>query len=202
VSIFDSFTRGVKAEAEVISGLWMHSFSVAVVCQELWRRRTNKKEGEIAFLCGLLHDLGKVIFFKLDPKAYAGFFRHEEGAERARLCDFEVETFGLDHAEAGAKLAKVWGLPPELALAIGRHHKADETDPPLVVAVALADQLVRSIKIGLEGDSVDQEELERLLTCLKCTEEECARLLESAERQKNYMEGFFILPVEPYRRPA
>jgi HD-like signal output (HDOD) protein len=53
VSIFESFTVGLKKEASLINQLWMHSFGVGALAQEIWRPRTDRVEAEFAFLCGL-----------------------------------------------------------------------------------------------------------------------------------------------------
>jgi HD-like signal output (HDOD) protein len=75
INIFDSFTKGAKSEAALISKLWTHSCGVGVLVREIWMRRSrNEKEGEFAFLCGLLHDLGKVVLFKTYPAHYSSIF--------------------------------------------------------------------------------------------------------------------------------
>ena len=45
VQLFDSFTRGMTCEAALINKLWMHSFGTGLLAQQIWGRRTNRKEG-------------------------------------------------------------------------------------------------------------------------------------------------------------
>lgn len=74
-----------------------------------------------AFIYGLLHDVGKIIFAQHMP---------DEMKKVADLCasspftwaQAEREVLGADHAEMGAKLAQKWQLSDELVSGIAGHH--------------------------------------------------------------------------------
>lgn len=83
---------------------------------------TQVQTGEEAFVCGLLHDIGKVILDEFLPAECA------EAAELSRVrkiptCKAEKEVIGVDHAEVGAKLAQKWKLPDGIADGIACHHE-------------------------------------------------------------------------------
>jgi HD-like signal output (HDOD) protein len=194
VNIFESFTRGMKKEAGLINKLWMHSFGSALIGQEIWVRRSNRKEGEFAFLCGLLHDLGKVVFFKYDSAHYAKMFSAEKQPEDPDICSLESESYGMDHAAMGASLAKQWGLPPDLATVIRKHHSPLSLEMPLVVAISMADMLAKQNKIGYDGDCKILTDLAKFQSMLNMSAEEYARLQVFAESKRIEVEEFFLLP--------
>lgn len=80
------------------------------------------QSGEEAFVCGLLHDIGKVILDEFLP---------DECAEAARISlleqitchEAEKRVIGVDHAEVGASLARKWKLPDGIADGIACHHE-------------------------------------------------------------------------------
>ena len=49
VNIFESFIKGMKSEATLIHKLWMHSFAVGFLAQEIWASKEGRKDGEFAF---------------------------------------------------------------------------------------------------------------------------------------------------------
>ena len=68
---------------------------------------------------GLLHDVGKLVL--------AANFREDyekalTAAENMPLCDAEREVFGATHAEVGAYLLWLWGLPDTVVEAAACHH--------------------------------------------------------------------------------
>jgi putative nucleotidyltransferase with HDIG domain len=191
VSIFESFTKGLKHEAAHINKLWMHSFGVGLTAQDIWIQRTDKVEGEFAFLCGLLHDLGKVVYFKQDPRRYSQIFAMEKEESDPDMCTLEVEGYGANHATLGAMLAEHWGLPPELATVVQQHHDPLAAKLPLVQAVSMADAVAKQTGIGYDGDNKVVLDLEALRTELAMGMEEFEGLLASAETKKKDVEEFF-----------
>jgi putative nucleotidyltransferase with HDIG domain len=191
INIFESFNRGMKSEVAQISKLWMHSFATALVVQEIWQRRGSRKEAEFAFLCGLLHDFGKALFFKADTVYYSHLFTRENKEGDGGISALELEAYGMDHAALGANLAMQWGLPPELSEVVKNHHCAAEFGSPLAAAVAMADALVREAKIGYDGDTVSRIDRAALLKKLSMTDEEYATLSLFTEKSKRCVEDFF-----------
>ncbi len=193
VSIFDSFTKGMKSEAVLIHQLWKHSFGVALLTQEIWTPRSNRKEGEFAFLCGLLHDLGKVFFFKRDPTQYSPLFAVEKSETDPDLLVYEQDQYGMDHPTVGCALAKRWGLPPDLAKAIAEHHNPVNCQMPLVAAVAMADSLTKQANIGYDGEKPLNLDLVGVQEILKMRPDEYERLSTSLTLRRRDVEEYFKL---------
>jgi putative nucleotidyltransferase with HDIG domain len=195
VNIFDTFTKGMKRKAYLVNKLWMHSFAAGLVAQEIWSRRSSKKEGEFGFLCGLLHDIGKVVMFKKDLDYYSVVFEKEKSDSEPDISGYEVERYGygMDHAAIGFQLAKQWSLPPELATVIRKHHDALCDCGPLVAAVAMADILVKQAHIGYDGDCKTPSYFMELQAHLQLPAQEYESLAAFAAGKREGIERFFKL---------
>ena len=136
--------------------LWKHALAVACTAEQLARRVGRTRAGGEAFVCGLLHDVGKIALDASLPKSYA---RVIDRVDRRRecICDVERAVLGLDHTVAGRRLLARWQLPDTIVDCAWLHHQAHDslpssvTDPALVQIVHLADNLVRRQRIGYSG---------------------------------------------------
>jgi HD-like signal output (HDOD) protein len=155
------------------------------------RRSRKEKEGEFAFLCGLLHDLGKVVLFKTYPSHYGSIFAVMKSEEDPAIYSYEAANYGADHAGIGEMLAKQWGLPPELASVIRKHHDPLAVGVPMVSAVMLADMMAKELRIGYDGDDGLYEGLSKLLPKLDITQSEFEHLTAFANRERENIERFF-----------
>ena len=98
--------------------LWANAVATAIACRML-SRQTNIDEGE-AFLCGLLHDVGKLIMVRRGSKLYENVL----GLVKAGK-DFvtaEEEVFDLNHVEVGRWIGEKWHFPESAVRAIAFHH--------------------------------------------------------------------------------
>jgi HD-like signal output (HDOD) protein len=191
VSIFEAFTKGLRSEVHQITQLWTHSFGAGLVAQEIQARRAPRADAEFALLCGLLHDLGEVVFFQQDPRGYSQIFAVDKSGTDLDMCAFETEHYGLTHATLGSMLVKHWGLPPELGTVVRYHHDARDSNSPLVMAVALADSLAKQAGIGYDGDNRLSPDLEEIREQLQMGMEEWERVCSFAVDKKRHVEAFF-----------
>jgi putative nucleotidyltransferase with HDIG domain len=138
---------------------WKHCVAVACAA-ELLASALPKPSGidpSEAFVCGLLHDLGKVALDAVLPKSFG---RVVEAAEmlRGNIADLERTVIGLDHMVVGKRLAERWNLPATIRDCIWLHGQAPSALPPnvksprLVNLVTLADTLVREQHLGYSGN--------------------------------------------------
>lgn len=196
INVFDSFTKGAQSEAALINQLWIHSCAVGLLAKKIWTRRSRGvKETEFAFLCGLLHDLGKVVLFKMYPAHYSSIFAVAKSRTDPTILTYELENYGVDHAAIGEMLAKQWGLPPELVSVIRRHHDPLAMQMPMIATVMLADLLAKELKIGYDGDDGPPEGLSKVLPKLDITQSEYDRLIAFASSERQNIEEFFGISV-------
>ncbi|NPA25217.1 MAG: HDOD domain-containing protein [Deltaproteobacteria bacterium] len=104
----------------VYRNLWRHSLATAILSRDL-AREDGFADVEVAFVAGLLHDVGKFILGHLHGEAYAGLLETYRQQPETDLCRLESEAFYCNHQEVGTLLAQSWGLPRELIRVISRH---------------------------------------------------------------------------------
>ena len=169
---------------QLLEGLWEHSVGTARAAGAIAERLRMRDVEEIA-LCGLLHDIGKVIVGQTFPVEHARI--RQVVAERNCLqIEAEAEVLGVSHAEVGMWLLKKWSLPPNMVYPIAYHHafhpRRDFADRTAVVH--LADILCRAKGIGYPGDRrlprLDPEAWQLLGLDLADVEEVCSYLTDES----------------------
>lgn len=139
-------------------GFWRHSLAVAVAA-ELIARQHAHLDGVVpaeAFICGLMHDIGKLALDHVLPKSYARVVDLTESSH-ANIAHVERKVLGIDHHTAGKRLAEQWGLGHAVADAIWLHGAAPGSIPDLehgrlVGLVGLADLHARRQHLGYSGN--------------------------------------------------
>lgn len=142
VKIWETFGR----DRPQLVSLWRHA-ALAGSCARLAARKLPSLHAEDSFVAGLLHDVGRAVLCLRFPESYLELTAGESG-DPDELCERERETFGVDHAQAGAWLGEAWRLP-HLIVESARHHHETLVpgmviDVPLVVA--LANRLVHRLE--------------------------------------------------------
>jgi putative nucleotidyltransferase with HDIG domain len=82
---------------------------------------------EHAFLCGLLHDVG----------ISATLIAVAESNASAPALEFLLAAVDGMHEQAGAQIAKLWHLAPEIVATVGQHHQYDPNRPNVPVLTAV-----------------------------------------------------------------
>jgi HD-like signal output (HDOD) protein len=103
-----------------------------------------KKTSDSCLVGGLLHDVGKLILASSWTKEYADVLA--AGGDGTSSFETEQEVFGATHADIGAYLLWLWGLPDTICNAVAFHHKPAEcSDKTFTAAGAIhvADVLER-----------------------------------------------------------
>ncbi|MGB2687935.1 MAG: HDOD domain-containing protein [Desulfobacterales bacterium] len=125
--------------------LWLHCSAVSI-CSQMIMERIFGLNGEDAFLCGILHDIGMIVEDQTAPDL---FYRvcntYDENSKP--ITDYEKEIVGTDHCAIGYLLAKDWKLPIEIQEGIQRHHKMlDHVSPSsLTGVIQLAEFIVSQL---------------------------------------------------------
>jgi HD-like signal output (HDOD) protein len=81
---------------------------------------------DAAFVAGMLHDAGKLVLASKLPEAYRERVA-EAGARGVPTFVAELERCGASHAEVGAYLLGLWGLPQAVIAATARHHRPSQS---------------------------------------------------------------------------
>lgn len=100
--------------------MWDHSIGTAIAGKVIAEGLPNAV-GEIVFVGGLLHNVGKTIMNNEAPKAYVEVMKKVYNDKMSAI-DAEMAVFGYAHPEVGFSITEKWGLPPELGSIIRYHH--------------------------------------------------------------------------------
>jgi len=149
-----------------ISDLWHHSMTVAAGAKALAHSEgLDQGAQEETFVGGILHDVGVLILASNFPDAY------DKAAElviseKVMIPTAEQELFGVTHAEVGAYLLGLWGLPAPILQIVGLHHRVhlqDESRMSPLIAVHIADVLcgIKEKHPMFETGRLDQVAIER-----------------------------------------
>lgn len=96
------------------------------------------------YTAGLLHDLGELVLASACQEDYTHAYDYAM-VNAVSLADAEKELLGCTHAEIGAYLLGIWGLPHPIVEAVAYHHRPSDCVgagfSPLA-AVHVADALV------------------------------------------------------------
>lgn len=109
--------------------LWKHSLAVAALSGEIVSLTGGgTAERDLAYLAGLLHDVGALVLSRIDD-GYGMFLAraadlHGKGEWDERdISELERAEMGIDHAEVGAIfLAERWRSPHPIPILVGHHH--------------------------------------------------------------------------------
>ena len=133
--------------------LWRHSLTVAALARRLAERA--RLNASAAFMCGLLHDVGKLVLGLHLGEPYWSVLEggDKRGADLVRL---EAESFGCDHATVGGWLLSLWRLPASIVEVVSDHHaKALERLPEVVTfADAVVTRVERHGSLTLPPDDL------------------------------------------------
>lgn len=107
---------------QLLSAFWEHSLDTATRCRAIAQAEgLNTNHQANCFTVGILHDIGKLVLAANDEKEYAALVARST-RERVPLYKKELEFYEATHADIGAYLLGLWGLPDEIITAVERHH--------------------------------------------------------------------------------
>ncbi len=161
-------------------GLYNHSLGMAVACESLAKRTSNRVSPAVAYTAGLLHDIGKVVLDQYVAEAIPFFYRRilEEGKD---LITSEKACFDTTHAETGCTLARLWGLPDVLYDPIACHHEPEKAEeyPELTHLVFFSDLILSRFTMGQELERMDARRLAESLDVLGFSRNQLPALIDT-----------------------
>ena len=104
---------------------WHDSFAVAATCK--WIAKFSYDDGETAFTCGMIHNIGELLIHILLPAECAEM--RKVVYKGARNADIEKNYLGFDFSEAGAELANRWKFPDAIVKGIRYQLDPLKADP-------------------------------------------------------------------------
>ncbi|MCL5097796.1 MAG: response regulator [Candidatus Omnitrophica bacterium] len=100
-----------------------HSLRVGLLARRIAKfEEGDEKLMEQAFTAGLMHDVGKLMLTESLSETYLKLIWKAQ-QQRRPLVEMEKEALHATHAEVGAYLLDLWGLPIPLVEAVALHHE-------------------------------------------------------------------------------
>jgi HD-like signal output (HDOD) protein len=132
-------TNGAGQHYEIsLEALCKHSVLTASIARKILAG--DQQRSEDAWASGMLHDIGKLVMVTALPNHLTEAISL---ASAKHIPDWQAEDelYGVSHAEIGAYLLGLWGLPSLIVEAVARHHKPQPAkdphlDVPIVVHVS------------------------------------------------------------------
>ena len=144
--------------------LWEHSYKAAFYAFNIVKNfRKDRNLLDDAYVAGILHDMGKIIFADVHPELLSKIkvFCSDRNLPPST---FEDLSAGMNHAEIGALIAEKWNFPDALVSSIRYHHDpaaAPEEYKDLVDTVYLANMFCELETGAVNYDQFDPAVLER-----------------------------------------
>jgi putative nucleotidyltransferase with HDIG domain len=142
--------------------LWDHSYKTAFYAYNIAKNFSKDRNLlDDAYVAGILHDMGKIIFSNVHPDLLAKIqdLCTEKNLPSSTLEDLAA---GMNHAEIGAMVAEKWNFPEGLICAIRFHHDPQAGPPEhraLMETVYLANMFCEYERDNVSFDQLDIEVL-------------------------------------------
>lgn len=145
--------------------MWDHSIGSAIG-GKIIASKFSPAIGEVAFVGGLLHNVGKTIMNNECAQAYSEVMQlvYNDGLSPIEA---EMQIFKYGHSEVGFKVTEKWGLPEELSKIIRFHHLSHLTPDEratitagsdlekTLACVEISTTLCRALGIGFRDKAAD-----------------------------------------------
>ncbi|MGC3990797.1 MAG: HDOD domain-containing protein [Chthoniobacteraceae bacterium] len=155
--------RDVGARGFSLGRVWNHSMATALAAQKIARFLGGRPEDiSNAYTAGMLHDIGKLMMASNLPGEYSeavGIAR----AEGIPMAEAERQVFGASHAEIGAYLLGLWGLPVPIVEAVAFHHRITEEHLWLLPLVAVHTASALENKVSSPMDKLVMQTVARCI---------------------------------------
>ncbi len=158
LSILNLSDNVIKAEFNY-KRFWEHSLAVVVGARVLIKYSNSSVHLELedAFICGLLHDIGKIIenqYFNREFRQAISLCKKKQ----INLTLTEDAILGFNHQHMGALIIRHWKLPKLFEYVVSHHNDPlanGDLQNPLVLynnAVHIANSIAKSINLGSARD--------------------------------------------------
>ncbi len=121
IHVFSSFTEDAELCRFSLADMQKHSIMVGRLAKDIVSvEKSDREVAEEAMIAGILHDIGKLILLKI-PRQYEKVeaFIEKSGCDRVEA---EYAVMKTSHAELGAYLLGLWGIPDNVIEPVAFHH--------------------------------------------------------------------------------
>ncbi|THB62846.1 MAG: HDOD domain-containing protein [Desulfovibrio sp.] len=150
ISVVSTFT-GIPKDLADMESFWRHSIACGIGARIL-AGYSHTPNTERFFVAGLLHDIGRLMIYKLMPDS-GRLILSKAAKDKRLLVDVEQDVLGFTHHRLGGVLLKQWKLPVSLEMNVRRHHDPSlAANPREAAIIAVADLLANTVQLGASGE--------------------------------------------------
>ena len=178
----------LKSGAKALSGkqegydlhegaMWKYSVSSAIIAKQIATQLDIPNKSSI-FTAALLKDIGKTV---LDSFVQDAFEKISDlvASENMSFMEAEKKIIGVNHAELGGMIAKMWKFSPRMVKIIRNHHLSDDNmiQDKETAVVHLADCICMMMGMGVGADGLAYRFHEDAMEELDITADEIPRII-------------------------
>jgi HD-like signal output (HDOD) protein len=131
VQIFAQFKRS-RTGLPALPDIWARSMRVSCFARLIARDlELSPAQIDQAFFAGILHDIGVILLVQGLPDEYQQVVARTRPAGALELSAAETLVLGSTHAEVGAYLLGLWGLPGTIVETVAFHHRPSQVQAGL-----------------------------------------------------------------------
>ncbi|MGD9080366.1 MAG: HDOD domain-containing protein [Desulfobacterales bacterium] len=182
------FGKSLKAYCMNPRELWQHSLTAAMGSRKIAEAIRPSLANE-AFLCGLFHDVGKLV---LDEHIFSrnDAFKDYLGNSPDPHFKAEKQILGFDHAEVASELCKKWKFPGAVTRAIRHHHHLNpDHDDDLAFILYAADNLTQMDSNGNGTGSLPDSIVDMVMELLALDEDGLSRIMREVKESVGQIEN-------------
>jgi HD-like signal output (HDOD) protein len=143
--------KDIPSDLINMKSFWEHSIACGIGARIIANYK-NIQNTERLFVGGLLHDIGRLIFYsEMSTHARNALLKAKHDNNLLHKTEYEIMGFG--HTKIGGLLMRNWKLPASLENIVSYHHAPQESRDPLEPAIVhLADIITNALGIGSSGE--------------------------------------------------
>lgn len=122
ILIASTARRILESRFKMFEDIWEHCNRTAYYSRMILVKNKKSRDSENAYMAGLLHDLGEIIFMAIDMKSIKKISYITRERDIINSTVMEELAIGISHAEIGALVAEKWKFPPVIVDIIRFHH--------------------------------------------------------------------------------
>lgn len=182
--------KGYGLEA---GALWRYSAASAMIARDL-ARATTPANPHLIFTAALLKDIGKVVLEQY-VSASAEQIRALVADGGHSFQEAEKAVIGIDHAELGAMVARVWQFSPEMVDVIANHHQPHKAtlDRAATVLVHISDVLCMMMGFGGGTDGLAYRFDDELVEEMGLTDRQLQKVMAGFSEKSEEIENLITL---------
>jgi len=193
IVVVDTF-KIEKKQAFDLKDFWRHS-GASAIASELLAHRFAYPQPQEAFIAGLLHDVGKLVFSSWDAARYEEVVQEAQNTHQS-LLEVEEERLGLGHTRLGKFLLDHWSFPGNLTEAVWLHHQplphfGNHSKEQLAFIVKCANNLCHIQRLGDSGCPIPDLDPEKLEDATGLSSEELAGIAAETLKRLEEISEFF-----------